>query len=316
MSDQTMSISIKGKRRNVSILTIGLKTAVITRGSLLRVGEVHDEFWLESKDLIEPPEIIEKLKHVPDKPDLFKFSQKLPDVSPKYSYHLEWDNLAVVRVDSYHNWFKNQINRKAKQAITRSQRKGVLIDIPPFTDDLVKGICSIYNEIQVRQGKAFWHYNKPFSVVKEENSSYLERSLFVRASYENEIIGFLKMVINKEVASLMQILTKTSHYDKNPTNALLSKAVEICETNQVKYLTYGKFVYGDKDQSSLTDFKRHNGFEQIDIPCYYVPLTKKGRLALRFGFHKGLELWLPNSIKVGVVEMRKKIYGILFGINR
>jgi hypothetical protein len=307
MSSQVQSISAKGKQIAVPALHLGPKIMVLIRGTFLKVGKVHDEFWLHPKDLPDPTEIIEKLKKASYPPDLFTFEQKLPDVSPKYDYHLEWDNLAVIKIDSYNSWL-SEIDRKARQAITRSQRKGVVTKIVPFTDELVNGICSIYNETPVRQGKAFWHYNKPFSVVKHENGTYPESSVFVGAYHEDELIGFIKLIMNGEVASLMQILSKISHADKNPTNALLAKAVEICESKQARYLTYGNYVYGSKDQSSLIDFKRHNGFEKIDIPTYYVPLTIKGRVALRFGLHKGMRMLIPDSIRTPMLKLREKWY--------
>ena len=306
MSDQVQSISIKGKQRDFPAVPIGPKAVVVIKGTFLKVGKVHDEFWLHPKELPDPTEIIEKLKKASHPPDLFTFEQKLPDVSPKYDYHLEWDNLAVVKIDSYNHWFNNQITRQVRQAITKFQQKGVFTKIVPFTDEIVNGICSIYNETPVRQGKAFWHYNKPFSVVKHENGTYPESSVFVGAYHENEFIGFIKLIINGEVASLMQILSKISHADKRPTNALLAKAIEICESKQVRYLTYGRYVYWNKDQSSLIDFKQRNGFEKIDIPIYYVPLTIKGRVALRFGLHKDIRMLIPDSIRTPMLKLREK----------
>lgn len=316
MSGQVQSISIKGKQRDFPAVPIGPKAIVVIKGTFLKIAEVFDEYWLEAKDIPVPSVIIDKLNQAAGKPDVFTFAQKLPDISPKYSYHLEWDNLAVIRIDSYNHWFNNQINRGARRAITSSQRKGVVTKIVPFTDEIVNGICSIYNETPMRQGKAFWHYNKPFSDVKHENSTYPENSVFIGAYHENEFIGFIKLIMNGEVASLMQILSKISHIDKNPTNALLAKAVEICEMKQARYLTYGNYVYGSKDQSSLIDFKRHNGFERIDIPTYYVPLTIKGRVALRFGLHKGMRMLIPDSIRTPMLRLREKWYHIRSQMKR
>ena len=75
------------------------------------------------------------------------------------------------------------------------------------------------------------------------------------------------------------------HFDKRPTNALIAKAVEICEQRGFAYLTYCNYVYNDPD-SSLTEFKRRNGFEQVLVPRYYIPLTLQGRIALKLGSTK------------------------------
>jgi len=89
------SISVKGKQRAVPSLQVGPKAFVVIIGTGIRIGSVHDEFWLESKDIPEPEEIIEIIRRSDIKIDLFTFAQKLPDISPHYSYHLEWDSMAV-----------------------------------------------------------------------------------------------------------------------------------------------------------------------------------------------------------------------------
>jgi len=50
---------------------------------------------------------------------------------------------------------------------------------------------------------------------------------------------------------------------------------------------YCNYIYNDP-KSSLTEFKRRNGFEQVLLPRYYIPLTLKGKIALRWDFIVGL----------------------------
>ena len=76
------------------------------------------------------------------------------------------------------------------------------------------------------------------------------------------------------------------HYDKRPANALIAKAVEICEQEGISHLMYCNYVYNDP-KSSLTEFKRRNGFEKVLLPRYYIPLTPKGKIALRLAFTAG-----------------------------
>ena len=85
-------------------------------------------------------------------------------------------------------------------------------------------------------------------------------------------------------------------YDKRPANVLIAKAVEICESRGVSYLIYGKFKYGNKSQSSLLEFKLRNGFEEFLVPRYYVPLTTRGSVCLRFNLHRGLIGILPPRL--------------------
>jgi hypothetical protein len=302
------SVSIKGKKRAVPALFIGQQAIIISRIAFCKLGRIHDEFWLEYKDIPNPVEIINGLKQSKNAPDLFTFAQKIPDTAPKYPYHIEWENLAVVHFESHSHWFENQVDRMVRKSIRKSIREGVVTKTVQFTDDLVNGISSIYNETPTRQGKKFWHYGKPLSAVKNENSTYLDRSIFIGAFYEGELIGFLKIVFCDQIASIMQILSKKSYFYKRPTNALLSKAVEICESRNIRYLTYGQYSWENKEKSTLADFKRNNGFERVNIPRYYVPLNSKGVIALRLRLHKGLGIWVPGSFKNAALGLRSTWY--------
>ena len=79
-------------------------------------------------------------------------------------------------------------------------------------------------------------------------------------------------------------------------NALIAKAVEVCQDKGVEYLVYSKFTFGNKKTSQLTEFKRRNGFEQMDFVRYYVPLTLKGKLAVKLKLHRGLLGILPSGL--------------------
>ena len=79
--------------------------------------------------------------------------------------------------------------------LERAQKNGVVAKVVPFTDELVSGIKDIYDESPMRQGKPFWHYKKDFNTIKEDNSSFLERSEFIGAYYKNELIGFEKIYL-------------------------------------------------------------------------------------------------------------------------
>src|SRR5207249_9324012 len=125
-----------------------------------------------------------------------------------------------------------------------------------------------------------WHYQKDFQTVKAENSTYADRNIFIGAYYENELIGYVRMTSAGSIAHIVNILSKQRHYDKRPANALLAKAVEICEQRGFRCLVYCNYVYTDPN-SSLTEFKRRNRFEPLLLPRYYIPLTIKGRIALK-----------------------------------
>src|SRR5258708_38943570 len=86
----------------------------------------------------------------------------------------------------------------------------------------------------------------------------------------------------------MHIVSMLQHRDKAPTNALVAQAVRSCADRGISSLVYSKFAYGKKLRSSLSDFKERNGFQCVDIPRYYAPLTRWGALAFGLGLHNRL----------------------------
>jgi hypothetical protein len=299
------TVSERGRPRRVpSVSAAGV--TVLLRGRLLTIGEVHDEAWLSRKQTPEPGEIVSGLRRSRRVPDLFTFAQKFPDVAPRHAYRLEWDNLAVASFASSAEWFERQVDRSVRKHVRKAAREGVVADVVPYTDELVAAISAIYNEMPVRQGRPFWHFGKPFDTVKAENGTYLERSTFIAARHGGEVIGFLKLVLDDEVASIMQILAKAAHFERRPTNALLAKAVEVCAARGIGHLVYGRYTYGSKRTSTLIDFKRNNGFREVRVPRYYVPLTLKGRLALWLGGHRGVRAWLPEPVRSAATDVRAR----------
>src|SRR5262249_53562515 len=136
---------------------------------------------------------------------------------------------------------------------------------------------------------------------------YLERSEFIGAFYGEALIGFIKIIYVDQIATLIQILARNDHHDKRPMNALLAHAMEICQRKNMSCLVYGKYVYGTKHDSSLTEFKRRNGFEQVSFPRYYIPLSTKGRVAIRLGLHREFTNLLPKSVSDLLLNFRRGI---------
>ena len=90
-------------------------------------------------------------------------------------------------------WWE-KLPQEARKNTRRAAKRGVEVKVVPFDDELARGIHKICNETPVRQGRPFWHYGKDFETVKREHATYLERSEFIGAYFENELIGFIKMV--------------------------------------------------------------------------------------------------------------------------
>jgi len=270
-------------------------SSLICRGKLLRIAAVPDEDLVEGESVVDPESLVALMKKGQLRADILTFAQRLPDMEPKYRFYFEWENVAAVKVTTFSHWWKDCTEYSVRKAVNRSKRLGVVAKRVEFDDDFCAAIWRIYRDTPIRQGKAFWHYKKDVSAVKRELATYVDRSIFLGAYYENELIGSMKMIRVGPAASIMQIFCSSRHFDKRPNNALIAKAIEICEEERMQYLIYGSFVYYDS-ASTLTEFKRRNGFQPVLLPRYYVPLTIKGRLALRLGVHHGILGKVPEPL--------------------
>lgn len=308
MEKCTHKISIKGRIHEVPSLLFG-DTQVIVSGRFPRMAFIHDEEWLEQVSLPDPANVLVALKAGYLKADIFSFTERLPISKPNYSYAYEMDNDAAIPITSYKEWW-DKLSQESRRNVRLAGKMGVEVKVVPFDDDLVRGIMAIYNESPIRLGKPFWHYGKDFETVKNENGTYAERSSYIGAFYEGKLIGFLKMVFVDRIGNIMQILSMIRHQKKRTTNALLAKAVEVCEARGISYLKYCSYVYGTNESSPLTEFKRRNGFVKMDIPRYYIPLNYRGRLALKVRAHHGVKGMLPPDMLRFALQLRAKYYSL------
>ncbi len=280
---------------------------LLVEGRLCNVAHVDADDY---KFLDDPEAAIDKLRSSKARIDLFTFLQKLPDTSPKYAYPIEWDNMAVLPVSTYENWWTHQIGFKARNKAKQAEKKGVVVREVSFDDALVRGIWEIYNECPVRQERLFPHYGKSLEAVREMSATYLESSVFIGAYDSGKLIGFIKLVVDDTgtQAGMMHIISRLQCRDKAPTNALVAQAVRSCADRRIPHLVYSKFAYGKKAQSSLSDFKERNGFKRVDMPRYYVPLTRWGALAFSMSLHQRLTDRLPESFVAKLRELRSAWY--------
>lgn len=299
-------VRIKGEALSVPSVEISGRT-VITTGNWLRVAAVRDEELVEGDTVADPESFISRVRETGLNADIFTFPQRLPDTTPKYAYHLEWDNFAIIPITTFSEWWDKRVESSVRRAVRKAAKAGVVVKLVVFDDAFVQGIVNINNESPFRQGRPFWHFQKSFDAVKRENSTYAERNDFLGAYYQDELIGFIRMTYADRTANIVQILSMMKHYDKRPANALIAKAVEICAQKGVSHLIYYNYIYNDP-KSSLTEFKRRNGFEKVLLPRYYIPLTPKGKIALRLGLHRSLVKHIPQSLVTHLLKIRSLWY--------
>lgn len=276
-------------------------------GRLIRIAYIDGEGYQFLQD---PEAALESVRNFGARIDLFTFIQTLSDTSPKYSYPMEWDNMAALRVSTFDDWMTKQIDFKVRNKIRKATKNGVIVREAPFDEAFVQGIHAVYNESPIRQGKPFWHYGKDLETVRKMNATFMDRSIFIGAYFQDNLIGFVKLVFDEDrnQAGLMQIVSMIAHQDKAPTNALMAQSVRSCADRGISYLWYANMFYGGKKADGLADFKRHNGFQKIELPRYYVPLTPTGRMALRLGLHHGIARWIPEPMAASYRRIRSLWY--------
>jgi hypothetical protein len=276
-------------------------------GRLCRIAHLDADDY---KFLDNPEPVISELRKSKPAVDLFTFLQKLPDTAPKYPYPYERDNLAVLHISTFENWWTNQIGFKARNKAKQAGKKGLVVREVQFDDTLVKGIWEIYNETPIRQGRRFPHYGKTLDTVREMSGTFLDSSVFIGAFDEGRLVGFIKLTIDdsRTQVGIMHIVSLLEQRDKAPTNALVAQAVRSCAAREIPYLVYSKFAYGTKLRSSLSDFKERNGFQRVDLPRYYVPLTSWASFAFKMGLHRSFLDLMPESIGAKLRDVRSAWY--------
>jgi hypothetical protein len=280
---------------------------IAVEGRLVRVARIDGDRYVS---LEHPEAVLDSLQKSGRRIDLFTFMQMLPDTTTKYDFPMEWDNVAALPLSTFEHWWTRQIDGKTRNMVRRAEKKGVVVRELPFDDALIKGIWEAYNECPVRQGRRFPHYGKDVETVRKMSATFLETSIFIGALLDDKLIGFVKLTTNeaRSQAGIMHIVSLVEHRDKSPTNALIAQAVQSCAQRGIPYLAYSNFAYGKKQRDSLSAFKESNGFRRIDLPRYYVPLTRLGRLALRLGLHHSLVDHLPESVLARFRKLRSDWY--------
>lgn len=299
----SIEVTRRGRKMAVPMLEVAGTTLAI-KGRLVKIAEIFDAYWLRKRSLPGPTAVIGALRMSTHRPDIYTFTQRVPETKQQFDYPVEWVNFAVIVIGSYDDWFRKSISESTRRSILASEKRGVTVRPSQYDESYVRGIMAVYNDTPVRQGRRFWHYGKDYDSVRDENGTYADRSTFLAAYFGEQFIGYCKVVWDDDTAAIMQIISMVGHYDKRPSNALMAAAVRECSTRKIPYLLYEHYDYGNKADSSLTEFKRRNGFVRMDVPRYYVPLTMRGRLALKLGMHKEQKDRIPGWLRSWLVGVR------------
>ncbi len=226
--------------------------------------------------------------------DIFTFLERTwccPISNPPVNWKRTDDNVGLMEITTFDAWF-NAVGKKTRNMVRRAEKCGVKVSVVQPDEKLAEGIWKIYNETPIRQGRAFPHYGESIKSVTD-NMLLAKKSTFIGAYLKGDLLGFIQIIYGNQIAIISQILSMQKHWDKSLNNALLAKAVEVCVGHGVRWLMYGRIG----NHPSLDRFKESNGFARYPITRYYVPITWKGRLAIRLGLHKEFKDALPQPLK-------------------
>jgi hypothetical protein len=316
VTENTVEIRVKGRWVTVPVVEVNGKE-LIAEGRWLRIAAIRSESMVEN-ELQDPKLYIEKLNADGNrvlKADIFTFLQKIPATQPKYSYPMEWESAAAVHLISFKAWWES-LPQETRKNVRRSQRRGVTITIKEFDDDLILGIREVNDESPLRQGMPNAYFGKSSEETRKLYGEFVGRCDFICAYLGDELIGFLHLVYRGDVASILNLTTKRSHFDARPANALVAKAAQICELKGISYLTYGQYNYGNKGDNPLREFKIRNGFQEVLVPRYFVPLTSWGILCMKAKLHRGLVGIFPRTVITAGLRARSVWYNFRSFMSR
>jgi hypothetical protein len=233
--------------------------------------------------------------------DIFTFLERrwcCPIMNPPNNWVKENDNVALLEVKDYQAWFRD-VGKKTRNMIRKAEKSGIKVTVVDPSDKVAEGIWKILNETPIRQERAFPHFGELLETVTRNMYENTDRSTFIGAHLGEELIGYIQLIYGDDVAVISQILSMQKHWDKSLNNALLAKAVEICSSKGQRWLMYGRIG----NHPSLDRFKENNGFVKFPIARIFIPLTLKGRTAIRLGLHRELKDALPQSLKETLIPV-------------
>ena len=227
--------------------------------------------------------------------DIYTFLERkwcCPILNPPSTWINEDDNVALLEIKDYATWW-SEAGKKTRNMVRRGDKSGIKVTVVEASEKLAEGIWKIYNETPIRQERAFPHYGEPLQLVADNMYATAQNSTFIGSFLGEDLVGFIQIIYGDNIAVISQILSMQKHKDKALNNALLAKAVEVCASKGERWLMYGRIG----NHPSLDKFKESNGFAKFPITRFYMPLTRRGKIAMHLGLHKQLKDALPHSLK-------------------
>jgi len=272
-----------------------IETVAVRKKLFFKIANDINEY---ARDVIPTNDFIEKLGE--RGVDIFTFIERRwrnTISNPPHFWLGTDDNIALLQVTTFDEWWKN-IGKKTRNMVRKAEKCGVKTEVVEPSEELAEGIWKIYNETPIRQERGFTHYEIPLQAVI--NGIRLSQNcIYVGAYFQEELVGFIQLVHGNDVALISQILSLQKHWDKAVNNALVAKAIEFCANKKIRWIMYGRMG----NHPSLDKFKQSNGFPRFTVTRYYVPITKKGRIAAKMGLHREIKDILPQPVKYPLIPL-------------
>jgi hypothetical protein len=280
-----------------SILEVDKELETLRVRKIFSVKIAHDKEEYE-KNITPTDEFFEKLDQRGI--DIFTFLERkwcCPIPNPPSTWIKTDDNVGLLEIKDYDSWWSS-IGKKTRNMVRRAEKSEIKVTVAQPSEKFAEGIWKIYNETPIRQERAFPHYGESLQTVAG-NMFAAQNSTFIGAFLQDELVGFIQISYGDNIAIISNILSLQAHWDKAVNNALLAKAVEVCASQGTRWLMYGRIG----NHPSLDRFKESNGFVRFPITRYYVPITRKGRIAMRLGLHREFKDALPQSVKYPLIPV-------------
>ncbi|MGA3192908.1 MAG: hypothetical protein ABSD73_10425 [Candidatus Bathyarchaeia archaeon] len=231
--------------------------------------------------------------------DLFTFAERsFLRSGQNRAFPCENDSISLLEINSFEDWWRFQIKKDVRNRIRNAERKGIVINLAEIDENFVIGAQRIYNETPIRQGRRYAGYGLNLATLRAKFSN-LSKSEVLGAYYDGGLVGLLWMVYGDRVVEIRSFVSLIKHRNKSPNNALMAEGLKRCSKKGFRFIVYGKMGY----LPSLDSFKMDNGFRECVIPRYYVPLSKKGMLAIKLRVHKELQYSLSPRISRALLPL-------------
>jgi len=272
-----------------------LEGVVIQRKAFFKIARNASEYV---RDIVPSEELLQKL-HM-RRVDIFTFLERkwcfrIPN--PQKNWAKAEDNIALIQTPNFADWLTH-VGKKTRNMIRKAEKSGINTRTATSNEELAQGIWKIFNETSIRQERGFPHYGMPLETVRKLVLSQ-PNCTFIGAYFQNELAGFVQLVHGDNMVIISQILSLQRYRDKAVNNALIAKVMEFSAANNVKWIMYGRIG----NHPSLDTFKQNNGFTRFILTRYYIPLTKKGTIAVKLGLHREIKDSLPQSIKQPLIPL-------------